>query len=1291
MNPGVFVMGGGGAGGGKGGRSGKGGKGRKGKGGRKSGQRAAGGGKGAKACGPGSGGGCMNPVHGGGAGTHAGDPVDVATGRVYTLPQTDLVLTGPLLLPVQRFYSSFDVEHDVGLGHGWTHTLSWSIQVRRRTLTVRGPQGVTECALPPVGGTVEVADGGLLRRDDDGFSMSLETLFYGFEPAGGAPDHFALTVVADRSGNRVALEYDAAGRLAGARDSLGREVRFPRGPDGRIKTMSLVTSRGRVASYRRYEHDAAGNLIATVDALGRVTSYGYDDARRLVRLAYPSGLEAHYRYDRDGRCVETWCARPHDTSLAEGVPAALVGGAPAKGVLHYRFERDEASVTVVDSRQSRRFDLGPDGAIEMAAGVWVEQITCDERDEAKAYSDPTGAVTEFERDERGRLTAVVEPTGARTSYAYTPRGDLREEVDALGAIAEYRWNDAGNLLEVGDALGQLMRYSYDARGLRTGAEMPNGGLTATTYDAEANPVRVVEPDGGERTIDYDDEGRVVSVRDQEGFVTRFAYDAMGALRQVVVPGGRSAFFERDPDGHLQRYVDPTGAAFEFLWGGSGVVTEVRKATGERVRLRYDREQNLVEVHNELGEVHRIERDPAGRVVGETCFDGRTRRFRLDAAGRVERFIDGAGDATTIERDAAGRVIRRDYADGRFDAFEYDAIGRLVQARTEATSVTYAYDARGNCVKEAQECAGERASVESAFDATGALVERSCSPGPTIRYERDASRRPVRVALEGAGDVARVFDGLGREVLRELPGGGRVVSRWQGLSGLAERKVFVAPHGPPAAPVWSSGRQADTVYAESFTRNEMGALVEHTVEGGPHTRVALDPLGRITQRWSGDQTVERYAYQGAGRVHDVNEGAAARRYGAGGALLAWGDLTFEYDGEARRTAERDLRTGRTTRHEWDGRGLLVATKLPDGSRVDHTYDAHARRLEKRLTRPDGTQRATRFVWSGDVLQHERTTEIGPSGARVVAERAYVYDDDEGLPVAHVDLACDGQPGAGWTYYVLGEGDFPALLLAGDGRVRAQLRPTVRGRLDDLSARATTPLRFAGQYEDEETGLFYNRYRFYDPNAGLFVNADPVGIEGGWNAFEYAQSTPWMVVDPEGLEGVTSVVMGGGVKGAGDSKTIRKKRPVGQREPAIHPVVADALPKAVKHGDGELYPKGAHSPTNCAEPEALSNYIREWEKKHNEGRPLDPEDPKDRKKIQKCMQDINLVTAKQENGKGRAPCPNCSQLLSNLKDKWGGPKTKAITPGASGPSETDRVRSTPPSDKRWKKARGQGKVK
>jgi RHS repeat-associated protein len=50
--------------------------------------------------------------------------------------------------------------------------------------------------------------------------------------------------------------------------------------------------------------------------------------------------------------------------------------------------------------------------------------------------------------------------------------------------------------------------------------------------------------------------------------------------------------------------------------------------------------------------------------------------------------------------------------------------------------------------------------------------------------------------------------------------------------------------------------------------------------------------------------------------------------------------------------------------------------------------------------------------------------------------------------------------------------------------------------------SNPLRFAGQYFDRETGLHYNRHRYYDPGSGRFVSKDRIGLAGGINTWQYA---------------------------------------------------------------------------------------------------------------------------------------------------------------------------------------------
>ncbi len=73
----------------------------------------------------------------------------------------------------------------------------------------------------------------------------------------------------------------------------------------------------------------------------------------------------------------------------------------------------------------------------------------------------------------------------------------------------------------------------------------------------------------------------------------------------------------------------------------------------------------------------------------------------------------------------------------------------------------------------------------------------------------------------------------------------------------------------------------------------------------------------------------------------------------------------------------------------------------------------------------------------------------------------------------------------------------------------------GNVQPQIKKVKLPLRHAGQYADDESGLFYNYFRYYDPSTGRYITSDPIGLEGGLNTFGYVGGSPLLGIDFYGL--------------------------------------------------------------------------------------------------------------------------------------------------------------------------------
>ena len=178
---------------------------------------------------------------------------------------------------------------------------------------------------------------------------------------------------------------------------------------------------------------------------------------------------------------------------------------------------------------------------------------------------------------------------------------------------------------------------------------------------------------------------------------------------------------------------------------------------------------------------------------------------------------------------------------------------------------------------------------------------------------------------------------------------------------------------------------------------------------------------------------------------------------------------------------------------------------------YQYDALDRRIGKgRLKEDGGLEDETRFVWDGSRLLQE-----------VYARGRYTYvyadqDSYELLAQIHNYTNAGFETYQEINYFHCDQIGIPREMTDAEGRLLWFGDYDGWGRLDSETniTGAHQPFRLQNQYCDAETGLHYNFFRYYDPNCGRFVNQDPIGLEGGFNVYQFAPNVQgW--VDSLGL--------------------------------------------------------------------------------------------------------------------------------------------------------------------------------
>lgn len=1066
-----------------------------------------------------------------------GHPVDVMTGELIA-EAVDADLPGTIPLVFERNYRSRETE-SLLLGPGWYHFFDAYIEPSKTSTRVRLPDG-RPAEHPPleIGESYfHAPDRYTISREHDSFRLSVpEGLTYVFkptEPASGGAVRHRLVEIRDRARNVVSLTWK--GRyLSTIIDTAGREIACRYTREGKLEKLLLVVENETEHLLVRYGYGQDGQLAEATDPLGHSMRYAYKGGV-LVREAHKGGLTFHFEWDwahTEGWCIRTW----GDAGESDGACMDLAPGGRAPKAIYDRrltYDKHRHRTMVHDGR----------GGISYYEGNALELV--------EKEIDATGRTTKYEWNEHAWKTAEENHAGERYEWTYDARGNKTREVDPLGQVTTWTYDDLDRVRTLTAPNGGRFEIEYDRSSRPSTVRRPDGTATLFTRDEFGRVLRVDDPMGRRTAFRWSVFHTLAEATDPEERTTTYRHDVFGSLTFAKDPLGRTLEIERDaarqptfvkrpdgeeltlkydPEGNVIEQVDSRGRKTCMRYAGMGQLVEHIDPMGNRVRLRYDEELDLVGVENQGGDLYTFALDRCGRVTGEKTFSGTKRQFLLDKAGRTIQVLSGAYRLTKFERDALGRIVKQTSQGGNpnvlskptEETFAYDELGSLVAARTPDAEVVFERDRLGRILREHETARATSltASVDSRYDAAGLRVERTTSfahkseytwndagelVGVSSGWDLDRLATPLRRALPqasmGAFDIKIARDPLGQELARRLPGG--VASVWDRdpWGRATEHRVLTGASNQ------SSGRDvARRTYAWASPEEIASISTLEPASGSVkrQSQFEYDPRGHlIRQLFSDGEVLERQS-DPVGNLYRSTD-RSDRRYGPGGVIQKANGTEYEVDADGF-LIKKTLSDGAVWKYIWDAHGQLVEVVRPDKKKVLFTYDAFGRRTTKTFD-----DKTTEYVWDGDDLVHERVK--GAAGEVVSPLTTWVFEPGTFTPLAKIE----GRRRFGIVSDHLGS---PNMLSTEAGEIawRAQLDVYGVPREEEGVAeeqRTSNPWRFPGQYEDSETGLYYNRFRYYDAELGRYLSEDPIGLAGGVRPYAYV-SDPTRLLDPLGLK-------------------------------------------------------------------------------------------------------------------------------------------------------------------------------
>lgn len=804
-------------------------------------------------------------------------------------------------------------------------------------------------------------------------------------------------------------------------------------------------------------------ITQIVDPVGRSLNLTYDQSYRITSITDPVGRSVSYTYNEQGTLASV--------TDVEG------------GVTGYSYDSQNNLLSITDPRQitylQNTYDqngrvikqVAADGGVTTfnytllnSAVSTTVTVTADVAAGAGGGGGGggggvvgSGPISNINTSPVS-ITTVTDPLNNVTMYHFSPAGFLLDSTNATGQKTVYNVDPTSNqVLSVTDPLGRTTAYTYDSLGDLTSITQLSGTSAAATTSFSYAPVFA----------------KIASITDPLGHSTTFTYNGTtGNLLSIANPLSNQMTFAYDSYGEIVSASDPLGNTTQFAYV-NGSLTKETDPLGRTVSITSDPIGRPISVVNSLGENIQRQYNPLGQIVLGTDGLGNRTSFNYDPNGNLLSVADANQHSTTYTYDAMDRIATRTDALGHTESYQHDQDGNLTQfIDRRGTATNYVYDAMN---RPTQANFGGQSSINFAYDAVSRLTQAVDSI---------------------TGTFARSYDGLDRMVSEVSPEG--TVNYTYDLGG-RRTSMSVSGQSPVSYSYDNANRIAQIVQGSSgvsFSYDNDSRRTSLTLPNGVRMSYAFDAASQLStiNYQLGSVTLGNltYAYDAAGRRTAVG-GSFAREnapaaltssYNAGNQVTQSGSQSLTYD------ANGNLISDGVNTYTWNARNQLASVNGVVSASFQ--YDPFGRRVSKTMNG------ATEYLYDG-LNPVQELSANGTPMANLLAGGTDEYFQ-----------RTDSNGPANFLTDALGS-TIELTNLAGASLVQYAYEPF--GNTTTVSGSSLNPYQFTGR-ENDASGFYFYRARFYNPLLGRFVSEDP--IKAGFNFYAFTGNNPVNFIDFLGLD-------------------------------------------------------------------------------------------------------------------------------------------------------------------------------